>query len=69
MEFELSSRKEAVSNLTDPVDGGRGGCNPLQGPEKSLVGVEVDLEALQSKDCQPTGYTGRIELKVNLGDF
>ena len=50
-DFALSPREEPVSNFTTQCGDGRRGCNPRQGPEKSLVGVGIELEALQSEDC------------------
>ena len=49
-DFALSPREEPVSNFTDPQRDGRRGFNPRQGPEKSLVGVGIEIEALQSED-------------------
>ena len=40
-----------VSNFTNPFRDGRRGCNPRQGPEKSLVGIGIEPKALQSEDC------------------
>ena len=47
-------------------DGWRG-CNPLQGPEKSLTGVGIELEALQSEDYQPAiRLRGRIMTRFSI---
>ena len=52
---------EPVSNFTDQYTDGRRGCNPRQGPEKSLVGVGIELKSLQFEDChhshQATGHS------------
>ena len=65
-DFALSPREKPVSDFTDPYRDGRCGCNPRQGPEKSLVGVGIELEALHSEDChhnhQATGPDQRTML-------
>ena len=58
-----------VSNFTDPFRDDRRGCNPRQCPEKSLVGVGIELEALQSEDChhrqQATGPDNHFTFTIN----